>query len=64
MARRRYSRPRFSRTRYLRKGKVFRRGGKLVRYVYRGSKRIGLEIVRSYFKKAWKEDLDRLIHRN
>lgn len=28
------------------KGRTFRRGNKMVRYVYRGSKRIGLEVVR------------------
>ena len=29
-----------------RRGKTFRRGNKLVRHVYRGSKKIGTEIVR------------------
>lgn len=63
MARRRYYRSR-SRLPVVRKGKTFRQGKKLVRYVYRGGKRIGIEIVRSWLKKEWKKDFERVYHRN
>ncbi len=68
MARYRHPGPRYYSSRRVRKGKTFRRGNKLVRHVYRGSKKIGTEIVKHigygakryirdrsyrYFRKRW-----------
>lgn len=36
----------------LRKGRTFRRGNKLVRHVYRGSKKIGTEVVKTIWSGA------------
>ena len=58
MARRQMYHHRYSR-RPLRKGKTFRRGNKLVRYVYRGSKRVGIEVVRSLGRGATRYIADR-----
>ena len=40
------------RRRPLRKGRTFRRGNKLVRHVYRGSKKVGTEIVKTIWSGA------------
>ena len=47
----RYTRPR----RYnnaVRRGRTFRRGNKIVRYVYRGGKRVGTEVVKTLWAGA------------